>query len=137
MDVSAWLIDKSAITRLHAASDSDEWAARIDRGLVRVASVTLLEIGYSARSAADHTEVLDEPPIASMPIEYQTPKIEGRAIEVQRLLAERGQHRAPSVPDLIIAATAELVELTVLHVDKDFELIAEQTGQPVERLVSE
>ena len=135
--MSAWLIDKSAITRLHAASDSNEWAARIDRGLVRIASVTLLEIGYSARSAADHAEVLDEPPIASMPIAYQTPKIEERAIEVQRLLAERGHHRAPSVPDVIIAATAELAELTVLHVDKDFELIAALTGQPVERLLAE
>lgn len=137
MDVSDWLIDKSAIVRLHAVADADEWAARIDRGLVHITSVTLLEIGYSARSAADHAEVLDEPPAASMPIEYQTPKIEGRAIEVQRLLAARGQHRAPSVPDLIIAATAELAELTVLHVDKDFELIADVTGQPVERLVTQ
>ena len=42
--------------------------------------------------------------------------------------------RAPSIPDLLIAATAELAELTVLHLDKDFELIALITGQPVERL---
>lgn len=69
-----------------------------------------------------------------MPVEYLTPKIEDRALELQSVLAERGQHRAPSVPDLLIAATAELTELTVLHVDKDFELIAEITGQPVERL---
>ena len=34
----------------------------------------------------------------------------------------------------IIAATAELSGLTVLHVDKDFDLIADVTGQPVERL---
>jgi predicted nucleic acid-binding protein len=38
------------------------------------------------------------------------------------------------VPDLVIAATAELADLTVLHVDKDFELIADITGQPLERL---
>jgi hypothetical protein len=38
------------------------------------------------------------------------------------------------VPDLIIAATAELAGLTVLHLDKDFDVIAEITGQPVERL---
>jgi hypothetical protein len=47
-------------------------------------------------------------------------------------LADRGQHRAPSIPDLIIAATAELAELTVLHLGTDFELIAQVTGQPVE-----
>jgi predicted nucleic acid-binding protein len=38
------------------------------------------------------------------------------------------------VPDLIIAATAELAGLTVLHLDKDFEIIADITGQPLEQL---
>jgi hypothetical protein len=69
-----------------------------------------------------------------MPVEYQTPAIEHRAMEVLTLLADRGQHRAPSIPDLIIAATAELAGLTVLHLDKDFEIIASITGQPLERL---
>ncbi len=55
-------------------------------------------------------------------------------MEVLTLLADRGQHRAPSIPDLIIAATAELAGLTVLHLDKDFDLITEITGQPAERL---
>ncbi len=72
--------------------------------------------------------------MASMPVEYLTPKIEDRSVEVQSALAERGQHRAPSIPDLLIAATAALAELTVLHLDKDFELIAQLTGQPVARL---
>ena len=54
---------------------------------------------------------------------------------MQQLLADRGQHRAPSIPDLVIAATAELAGLTVLHFDKDFDLIAALTGQPVEPLV--
>jgi predicted nucleic acid-binding protein len=62
------------------------------------------------------------------------PAIEGRAVKILTLLADRGQHRAPSIPDLIIAATAELAGLTVLHLDKDFEIIAGITGQPLERL---
>ena len=49
-------------------------------------------------------------------------------------LAGRGQHRAPSIPDLIIAATAELAGLTVLHRDKDFDLIAGVTCQLAEWL---
>lgn len=69
-----------------------------------------------------------------MPVEYLTPKIEERAVEVPMSLADRGYHRAPSIPDLLVAATAELAELIVLHVDKDFDLIAEVTGQPLERL---
>lgn len=55
-------------------------------------------------------------------------------VEVQGLLAQRGHHRAAKVPDLMIAAVAELAGYTVLHLDRDFELIAEVTGQPVERL---
>jgi hypothetical protein len=43
-------------------------------------------------------------------------------------------HRGPAVPDLLVAAAAERAGLTVLHVDRDFETIAEVTGQPVERL---
>ncbi|WP_370327230.1 PIN domain-containing protein, partial [Euzebya sp.] len=61
--------------------------------------------------------------------------MEERAEQVQALLADRGHHRAPSIPDLLIAATAELTGLTILHLDKDFELIAEITAQPEERLV--
>ena len=132
--MSTWLIDTSAIARLHAAMNAEEWANRIERGLVRISTVTLLEVGFSARAVADHRTLLDEPPLASMPVEYLTPRIEDRSREVQRLLAERGQHRAPSIPDLLIAATAELAELTVLHLDEDFERIAELTGQPVERV---
>ena len=71
-----------------------------------------------------------------MPIEYQTPAIEDRALEIQLQLVDRGRHSAPSVPDLIVAATAEFAGLTVLHFDKDFDLIAEITGQPTERLAS-
>lgn len=69
-----------------------------------------------------------------MPVQYLTPAIEDRTVDVLTLLADRGQHRAPSIPDLIIAATAELAGLTVLHAGKDFEVIAQVTGQPVERL---
>ena len=132
--MTTWLIDKSALVRLALSPDSAEWASRIERGLVRITSVTRLEIGYSARSAPDLRLAIRQPPLASIPVEYLTPAIEDRAVEVLALLADRGQHRAPSLPDLIIAAAAELTGLTVLHVDKDFDVIAAVTGQPVERL---
>ena len=132
--MTSWLIDKSALTRLAASPDAAEWAARIERGLVRITTVTRLEIGYSARSGPDLRAGLQRPPLSSMPVEYLTPAIEDRSVEVLTLLADRGQHRAPSLPDLIIAATAELAGLTVLYLDKDFEVIADITGQPVERL---
>lgn len=129
-----WLIDKSALIRLGNSPDAPTWISRIDRGLVRVATVTVLEVGFSARSADDLRARLRRPPISAMPVEYVTPTIEARAVEVQELLANLGHHRAPSVPDLIIAAIAELAGLSLLHIDKDYELIAAVTRQPTERL---
>lgn len=135
MGVTGWLIDKSALMRLAASPEAAEWASRIERGLVRITSVTRLEVGFSARTATDLREAGSRPPLASMPVEYLTPAMEDRAIAVQASLAERGEHRAASIPDLLVAAAAEMAHLTVLHVDKDFDLIADVTGQSVERLV--
>jgi len=132
--VTPWLIDKSALIRLGESPNADEWAARVERGLVRISTVTRLEVGYSARSGSDLRTGLRRPPLSSMPVEYLTPAIEDRAVEVQALLADRGQHRVPGVPDVLIAATAELAGLTVLHLDTDFDLIATVTGQVMERL---
>jgi predicted nucleic acid-binding protein len=132
--VTRWLVDTSALVRLGQAPEAGLWADRIERGLVRISTVTRLEVGYSARSGRHLRVASGQPPLASMPVEYQTPVIEDRAREVQMLLADLGRHRAPSVPDIVVAATAELSGLTVLHLDKDFDLIAEVTGQPTERL---
>lgn len=134
MALTKWLIDKSALVRLARSPDAVEWASRIERGLVRITTVTRLEIGYSARSSEDTRAAFAIPPVSAMPVEYLTPGVEDRALEVQLLLAARGQHRAPSIPDLMVAAAAELAGLTVLHLDKDFELIAALTGQPTERI---
>ncbi|MFT4034065.1 MAG: PIN domain nuclease [Patulibacter sp.] len=131
---SEWLIDKSALVRLGQSARQDDWQGRVQRGLVHVATATLLEVGYSAQNVSGLRRSLDLPPISLMPVAYATPPAEDRAVEVLGLLCERGQHRAPSIPDLMIAAIAELTGLTVLHDDKDFELIGEVTGQPMHRL---
>lgn len=57
-----------------------------------------------------------------------------RAVEVQGLLALRGQHRVP-IPDLIIAAAAEHAGMVLLHYDSDFDRIAAVTGQAMEWVV--
>jgi predicted nucleic acid-binding protein len=91
-------------------------------------------MGYSARSVADLRSEVTSPPLVWIPVVYLTPAIEDRAMDVQLLLAERGHHRAVSVPDLLVPAAAELNGLTVLHLDKDFDLIVDITRQPVERI---
>lgn len=134
MAVTGWLIDKSAMVRLGQSADAVEWASRIQRGLVRITTVTRLEVGFSARSAEDLRTSLGRAPLSAMPLEYLTPAIEDRAVAVQLALADRGQHRAPSIPDLLNAAAAEFAQLTLLHIDQHYELIAAVTGQPIERL---
>ncbi|SBW18840.1 hypothetical protein FDG2_0848 [Candidatus Protofrankia californiensis] len=131
----SWLIDKSAMVRIPAHPDEPVWSRRIDQGLVHICAVTLLEVGYSARNGAEHARLLGTPPLARMVIQWDLPTaVTRRAYEVQGMLAAAGHHRAPSVPDLLIAATAETTGLTVLHGDKDFELVADLTGQPLCRL---
>lgn len=134
MAVTSWLIDKSAYARLAISPDADKWITRIERGLVHISTVTRLELGFSFRTGQDARRETASPPLSLLPVAYLTPAIEDRAVEVQLLLADRGQHRAPAIPDLLIAATAEKSGMVVLAVDKDFDLIAEITGQPVETL---
>jgi predicted nucleic acid-binding protein len=132
--LTAWLVDKSALVRLSASPDAQTWADRIGRGLLHITTVTLLEVGFSARSGPDLRASSQRPPLSLLPVECMTPTAERRAVEVQQALADRGMHRAPSIPDLLIAAVAERSGLTVLHNDKDFDLIADVTRQAVETL---
>jgi predicted nucleic acid-binding protein len=134
MALTAWLVDKSALIRLSTSPDAQTWADRIGRGLLHITTVTLLEVGFSARSGPDLRASSQRPPLSLLPVECMTPAAERRAVEVQQALADRGMHRAPSIPDLLIAAVAERSGLTVLHNDKDFDLIADVTGQAVETL---
>ena len=46
-------------------------------------------------------------------------------------LTARSQHRSAGPVDLVIAATDELHGPTLLHHDRDFEVIARVTGQPL------
>jgi predicted nucleic acid-binding protein len=105
----------------------------IERGFVGTCPIVDLEILYSARNGPEHDEYRDD----RLAFEYfpLTDEIAQRAIEVQNLLAQSAQHRSVSIPDLIIAATAERFGLTVLHYDDDYNRIAEITAQPVEWVV--
>jgi predicted nucleic acid-binding protein len=59
-----------------------------------------------------------------------------RAEEIFAALARMrgGRHRGVPLSDVLIAATAEGRELSVLHDDNHFELIAQVTGQRLMRL---
>lgn len=134
MAVETWLIDTSAYARLNQSPDQEKWLERIERGLVSLATVTALEIGYSFTNAKQAQRQLDDGLLGYFGQDYMTPAVENRAREVQLTLLANGTHRAASVADLLVAASAEIYGRRVLHVDRDFDLIAAVTGQQVERL---
>ncbi|MGI8450407.1 MAG: hypothetical protein ACR2MP_25175 [Streptosporangiaceae bacterium] len=59
-----------------------------------------------------------------------------RALDVKAALWRGGHVRAVGFPDLLIAAVADLERVTVLHYDRDYELIAQVTSQPVAWVVA-
>ncbi len=102
-------------------------------GLIREAvaarCVTVdLEAGFSSRSATGFEALMDQRRMLyrNLPM---TEEIAERAREVQLRMAQRGQHRAAGIVDLLTAAVAEHHGATVLHYDSDFEHIAAVTGQ--------
>ncbi len=127
-----WLADKSALARLAQQPVADRLEPMLINGLVATTPIIDLEILYSARSLADYESILLER--RALPSYPLTEKATDRAIEFQHRLARLGRHRIP-LPDLLIAAVAELNDLTVIHYDADYDRIAEVTHQPCEWVV--
>ena len=102
-------------------------------GEIATCGVVDLELLYSATSRTTYRALAEA--LRGMP---RAPTDEAgvrRALEVQAMLAERSQHRAVPLPDLLVAACAERAGLTVLHYDSDFDRIAELTGQAAQWIV--
>jgi len=127
------VVDTSVLTRLRHREVRDVVEPLVaDQRLAR-AGVTDLEIGYSARSAREWDAALaalDAFPLLETGTDHMR-----RARQVQRLLAAKHQ-RGRKVPDLLVAAAAELHGLAVLHYDADFDRIAAVTGQQVTWVVA-
>ncbi len=86
------------------------------------------------RASRDHGQVLERrDALDALRTAPMGERVWRRALDVFEAFARRGplHHRQIGVPDLLIAAAAALAELPVLHYDRDFELIAKVTGQPV------
>lgn len=128
-----YLIDKSALARMPLEPVQQRLAPIIEAGEAATCSIVDLEILYSARNAREHEKIRTRRGLAYSRIPLGEAHFQ-RAIAVQSELAQKGRHRIP-IPDLIIAAAAEMADLTVLHYDSDYDVIAEVTGQPAEWVV--
>jgi predicted nucleic acid-binding protein len=124
------LLETSVLTRLRSPIIQQailELQEEPDPAQLGRSPISDLEVGFSARNAAEWDRLANVS--RRFPLVDTTPEHIRRAKEVQRLLAVKHQ-RGRKVPDLLIAATAEAVKLTILHYDADFDLIASITGQP-------
>jgi predicted nucleic acid-binding protein len=127
-----FLIDTSALARfMRGDAELYGWDQAAAAGLIAVCPITELEFFFSARSAADRAQGIEDMrlPFGLVPVDDRA---YDRAWEVQGLLTTRGQHRSAGPVDLVVAATAELQGLTLLHHDRDFECVAAVTGQPLQ-----
>ncbi|MGH8935089.1 MAG: PIN domain nuclease [Acidimicrobiia bacterium] len=125
------LADTSAWHRSAAPQVAGVWRHYLEEDRIATTTPIRLEVLYSARSAADYEAVARE-----LDALHQLPCGEEalqRALEVQAALAKHKplHHRIP-VPDLIIAAVAELAGAIVWHYDQEYERIAQVTGQPIQ-----
>lgn len=132
MAVAQYLADKSAWVRLRQPTFADVLAPLVERGVVGTCGVVDLEMLYSVREGTEHAQVRGER--RSLPWLPMPDEVWDRAIEVQGLLAARGQHRAPSIADLLIAATAERHSVAVLHYEADFDLVGRDGHRAADRV---
>jgi predicted nucleic acid-binding protein len=130
--VAGWILDKSAAARSTDPRVSEHLAELAGR--LFICPVGRLEQLYSARSAEAY-DALDGDLGESFEPIAAPPEVFEEALILQRDLAHHHGmwHRTP-IPDLLIACTALHHDLGVVHVDRDFDRIAEVRPLVVRRL---
>lgn len=124
------LADTSAWHRSRHPHVAAEWSRLLDEDLIATTPLVRLEVLFSAQGATHYDAISRElDGLHQLPCDSEALE---RALEVQRLLAHsRSFRHRVAIPDLIIAAVAELAGATIWHYDRDFDRIARITHQPV------
>nr|WP_281390598.1 PIN domain nuclease [Sphaerisporangium rubeum] len=125
------MIDTSALWRMIRNQDiRHKWHDETKARLINICPVIEMEMFFSVQSPGQRREWRDL--FHEMFGWVFVPdRVFERALNVQSLLVGKGLHRCASPVDLLVAATAELSGLTILHYDQDYETIAKLTGQPI------
>ncbi|MGH2365866.1 MAG: PIN domain-containing protein [Chloroflexota bacterium] len=133
MSREVYLADTSVFARLSKAPVAAAFGPLAAAGAVALCAPVVFELGFSAQSHGDYKELTERLlAFTSVPTSEADQR---RALDLQAALAARGQLRAISLVDALVAAVAEARGLTILHYDADFELIARITGQAQEWIV--
>ncbi len=124
-DTTAWSWSRRrAYPELRGAFD-----AALIEGELAICDMVRLELLRSARNPTEFVEIREE--LGALP---DCPISEAqweRALWVYEQLSARGGalQRAVKHLDLLVAAAAEAADVTLLHYDDDYDLIADVTGQ--------
>ena len=121
------LVDTSVLKRLGHPEVRDVVEPLAAAGQIGRPRICDLEVGYSARTGDEWDQLLAALDAFTV---VTTAAHVRRALQVQRMLARRSQ-RGRKIPDLLVAAAAEALDVDVLHYDRDFDLIAAVHGPAV------
>ena len=132
MAIAGWILDKSAAARADNASIQGQLAGLT--GSLYICPMGELEQLYSARSASDY-DALKRTLHDSLEILAPPLDIFDRALGLQRDLAHHhGMWHRTAIPDLLIAETALHHGVGIVHVDRDYDRIAEVRPLTARRL---
>ena len=107
---------------------ADWFNDQVRSGRVLVCDLVILELIRLAPNEQRARELANR--LAAFEALAMPQSLWGRAREVQLAMAAGGDHRRVPPPDLLlIAATAELANVPLIHYDRDYARIAAVTGQ--------
>ena len=117
-----YLVDTSALVRIIRRETDPIWTETVSRGLVAICEPVIAEtlMIANAKKYAEQEEAINS---AYLPVAIPA-DIWSLVAVIRRELATHSAHQGLSVADLVVAATAIRLKLTVLHEDADFDTVA-------------
>lgn len=124
------LADTSAWTNRHKDPAVDrDFEERILADEIATCPMVVMELLWTTQSQREFEDLRrDLDALAKVPNDQGS---WDRAMDVWRDLVIQGRHRQVKIPDLLVAASADIAGLPLCHYDGDFDVIATVTGQPV------
>lgn len=132
---NGFLLDKSALARWGHPQVATVLNPALDAGRLWTCPSIELEVLYSCRSPTEYDQLRRSRNLIyhNAPLDADLGRL---ALSLQSDLAAAGQLRAVGPMDLIIAATAITHDLTVLHYDHDYEILAQTTPDLAQQWVA-
>ena len=129
-----YLVDTSALVRLYRRQVSQAWADEADGGVVMISEPVMVETMTIAEAKQYHD--IERGLAKAYPWVTVPDGIWTMVKAIRHDLVKPSAYHGVSVADLVIAATAIRLKLTVLHEDADFETIARHVPELRQQRIS-